>query len=66
MSIRGGVEVGLVTSPEAETRVGAAGAGGEKRERDREGTAASNVDQTEGGRGGSGRDTDGRAWGRVG
>lgn len=36
----------MVTCPEAETRVGAAGVGGEKRERDKEGTAESNVDQT--------------------
>ena len=41
--------MGFVTCPEAETRVGAAGVGGEKRERDKEGTAASNVDQIEAG-----------------
>jgi hypothetical protein len=40
-------------------RVGAAGVGGEKREREREGTAESNVDQPEAGRGGSGRVVEG-------
>ena len=50
-SFRGEVAVGIVTCPEAQTRVGAAGAGGEKRGRDREGTAESNVGQAEGGEG---------------
>lgn len=44
-----------MTCPEAETRVGAAGVGGEKRGRDREGTAESNVGRSEAeGGGGSG------------
>lgn len=41
---RGEIEaVGLKTCPEAVTRVDAAGVGGEKRGRDSEGTAESNV-----------------------
>jgi hypothetical protein len=42
--VRGGVEaLGLMTCPEAVTRVDAAGVGGEKRGRDSEGTAESSV-----------------------
>ena len=55
--------MGIVTHPEAQTRVGAAGVGGEKRGRDREGTAESNVGRVGGGgRGGSGRRSGGWGW----
>ena len=54
-----------MTCPEAETRVGVAGVGGEKRERDREGTAESNVGQPEAG-GGSGRGAEDRSCGWAG
>lgn len=50
--------MGLTTSPEAVTRVGTAGVGGEKRGRDREGTAQKDA--------GSGRDTEGLSLGCVG
>ena len=43
--------MGLTTSPEAVTRVGTAGVGGEKRGRDREGTAQKDAE--------SGRDVEG-------
>ena len=46
--------MGLVICPEAQRRVGSAGVGGEKRGRDREGTAESSVDREEE-RGGTGR-----------
>jgi len=55
--------VELVTCPEAETRVGTAGVGGEKMERDREGTAESNVDRPEAGGGGCERAAEYRARG---
>lgn len=44
--------VGEMTCPEAVTRVGVAGVGGEKRGRDNEGTDESNVDRADLGRGG--------------
>ena len=54
-SLRGEVEaVGLMTCPEAVTRVDTAGVGGEKRGRDSEGTAESNVEPVKGSVGGRG------------
>lgn len=47
----GVVGVGMTTSPEAVTRVGAAGVGGEKRERDKEGMEESKVCRGAGGEG---------------
>ena len=61
---RGEVEAGWETCPEAETRVGAAGVGGEKRGRAREGTADSSVGHPYAGGGGGGRDWAGKGGGR--
>ena len=68
MTFLGEVAVGLTTTPEAVTRVGTAGVGGEKRGRDREGAAESDFGNAEVGEGGGGsrRDIEGLRRGFVG